>query len=83
MNGLARTILALGLLGVVATGCAGGLTPIPSGAQQVHIADTDTSLDLQPATVRAGDVYVVLDGPRQSVVLVDTEDGRPRRRRDR
>jgi hypothetical protein len=70
MNGLARTILGLGLLGGVASGCAGGLTPIPSGAQQVHIADTDTSLDLQPATVRAGDVYVVLDGPRQSVVFV-------------
>jgi hypothetical protein len=70
MNGLARTILVLGLLGGVAAGCAGGLTPIPSGAQQVHIADTETSLDLRPATVRAGNVYVVLDGPRQSVVLV-------------
>ena len=70
MNGLARATLALCLLGGVVAGCAGGLTPIPSGAQQVHIADTATSLDLQPSTVRAGDVYVVLDGPRQSVVLV-------------
>ena len=71
MNGLARAILVLGLLGGVPMGCAGGLTPIPSGAQQVHIADTETSLDLQPATVPTGDVYVVLDGPRQSVLLVE------------
>ena len=70
MNGLARTILILGLLGGIATGCSGSLTPIPSGAQQVHIADTDASLRLLPATVQAGDVYVVLDGPRQSVVFV-------------
>jgi len=70
MNGLARTILILGLLGGAAAGCAGGLTSIPSGAQQVHIADTDTSLRLLPATVHPGDVYVVLDGPRQSVVFV-------------
>jgi hypothetical protein len=70
MNGLARRVLALGLLVGLAVGCAGGLTPIPSGAQQLHIAETERSLDLQPGTVRAGDVYVVLDGPRQSVVLV-------------
>ena len=69
MNRLARTILVLGLLGGV-VGCSGGLTPIPSGAQQVHIADTESSLHLEPATVRAGSVYVVLDGPRQSVVFV-------------
>ena len=69
MNGLARVVIALSLMVGVASGC-GGLTSIPSGAQQVHIADTETSLDLQPSTVRAGEVYVVLDGPRQSVVLV-------------
>jgi len=70
MNGLARTLVVLALVGGAAIGCSDGLTPIPSGAQQIHIADTDTSLNLQPATVRAGDVYVVLDGPRQNVVLI-------------
>ncbi len=70
MSRFANTLLILGLVGGIATGCRDGLTPVPSGAQRVHIADTDTSLSLQPATVRAGDVYVVLDGPRQSVVLV-------------
>jgi hypothetical protein len=71
MIGLGRAVLALGVFVGLAAGCAGGLAPIPSGAQQVHIVDTDTSLYLRPATVRAGDVYVVLDGPRQSVVLVE------------
>jgi hypothetical protein len=69
MNGLGRAILFLGLVGVVPIGC-GGLTPIPSGAQQVHITDTETSVHAEPATVHAGDVYVVLDGPRQNVVFV-------------
>jgi hypothetical protein len=70
MNGLARRLAVLALVGGTAIGCSGGLTPIPSGAQQVHVTDTDTSLRLEPSTVRAGDVYVVLDGPRQNVVLV-------------
>ena len=70
MNSLLRAIIVVGLLGGVAAGCAGGLTPIPSGAQQVHISDADVSVGLQPAAVHAGDVYVVLDGPRQSVVFV-------------
>jgi hypothetical protein len=69
MNGLARAILAIGLVGGVPLGCT-GLTPVPSGAQQVHVTSTDSELHLQPETVRAGDVYLVLDGPRQSVVLV-------------
>ncbi len=70
MSRLARAVLMLGLAGCIATGCSGGLAPIPSGAQQVHVADSDSSLSLQPTTVHAGDVYVVLDGPRQNVLLV-------------
>ena len=69
MKGLARAILALGLVGGVLMGCS-GLTPIPSGAQQVHVTATESELHLQPTTVRAGAVFVVLDGPRESVVLV-------------
>jgi hypothetical protein len=80
MNGLTKAILTLALVAGVSTGCGSGLTPVPSGAQQVHVADTDSSLDLQPATVRAGDVFVVLDGPRQNVVFVarkNTADATP------
>ena len=77
---LAGTILPFVFVVGIATGCDAGLAPIPSGAQQVHIAATETSLSLQPATIRAGDVYVVLDGPRQNVVMVSqkrTADATP------
>lgn len=69
MKGLTRTILLLGLVGCLLVGCE-GLASIPSGVVQVHITDTESELRLQPATVPAGDVYLVLDGPRQSVVFV-------------
>ena len=68
MKRLRRAMVILSLVGVL-LGCE-GLTPIPSGAQQVHITDTETELRVQPSTVPAGDVYLVLDGPRQSVVFV-------------
>jgi hypothetical protein len=68
MKGLARAFLVLGLV-ILLLGCE-GLTPIPSGAQQVHITDGESDLRLQPATVPAGDVYLVLDGPGQGVVFV-------------
>ena len=38
-----------------------GNAPIPSGAQQVQVTVTDSSVDLQPGSVAAGDVYLVLD----------------------
>src|SRR6476659_5666410 len=41
--------------------------PIPSGAQQVHVAVTQSSVTINPKTVRAGDVYVVLEGPELHV----------------
>ena len=69
MRGLGKAILVLGLVGAVPMGCAGP-TPVPAGAQQVRVTATDTDLSLEPATVRAGDVYLVLDGPRQSIVVV-------------
>ena len=65
-----------GLVAGIPIGCSAGLAPIPADAQQVHITDTDTSLRLEPATVRAGDVYVVLDARRQNVVIVAEADGR-------
>ena len=51
--GLAATLLAL-------AACAGN-APIPSGAQQVQITVTDAGVELQPESVAAGDVYLVLD----------------------
>ena len=52
--GIAATLLAL-------AACAGN-APIPSGAQQVQITVTDEGIELQPESVPAGDVYLVLDG---------------------
>ena len=69
MRGLGKAILVLGLVGAVPMGC-GGTTPVPSGAQQVHVTATESDLRLEPTTVRAGDVYLILDGPHQSVVIV-------------
>ena len=41
--------------------------PIPPGAQQVHVAVTQASVTINPRTVRAGDIYVVLEGPELDV----------------
>ena len=51
--GMAATFLAL-------AACTGN-APIPSGAQQVHVTVTDSGVELQPDSVSAGDVYLVLD----------------------
>ena len=50
-----------------AAGCGRGQTPIPYGAQQVHVQVIGSEVLLDPVTVPAGDVYVVLDTPRSSV----------------
>ena len=36
---------------------------IPPGAQQVRVVGTGTEVRLDPPTVRAGDIYFVIDGP--------------------
>ncbi len=60
--------LAIGVLGAgVAAGSAS--SPIPSGAQQVHIVVTDETISLEPTTVRAGDVYLVLDSPADGSIV--------------
>jgi hypothetical protein len=53
-------LLAGGLMG-----CDQGppIIPIPPGAQVVHVVITESEVRLDPATVRAGDVYLVLDEP--------------------
>ncbi len=65
-----RTRIAVGVLCVVAVapvGCGRGQTPIPYGAQQLHVQVIESEVHLDPNTVSAGEVYVVLDTPRSSV----------------
>jgi hypothetical protein len=52
----------VGLLAGVIAGCSRA-TPIPPGAQQVHVTVTESEVRLDPTTVHAGDIYLVLDAP--------------------
>jgi hypothetical protein len=62
------TRLALvGLLSFAAAGCGRGQATIPPGGQQVHVSVTGENVSLDPSTVQAGDVYVVLDTPGSAV----------------
>jgi hypothetical protein len=60
--------LALGVLAATVAACSAS-SPIPSGAQQVHIVVTNEAISLEPATVRAGDVYLVLDSPAEGSIV--------------
>lgn len=73
-----RKIIAA-CLGVLAVAIAAGFwvsptfdcgTRIPSGAQVVQVTATDTELHLDSSTVRAGDVYLVLNPSAQSVSFI-------------
>jgi hypothetical protein len=70
MRPLSTAVLLLGSLAGIVAGCGRGQAPIPAGAQEVHIAVIESGLRLDRATVRAGDVYLVLDTPRSSVGFV-------------
>lgn len=54
---------ALALAASIVVGCGRGQVPIPPGAQVVHVVATESGVRLAPATVHAGDVYLVLDEP--------------------
>ena len=65
-----RRVALIGLLALVATtifACGPDRKPIPPGAQQVHAVVSGSEVHLEPSTVRAGVVYVVLDTPGASV----------------
>lgn len=64
-------VVPLGLLAALLVACGRGQRPIPPGAQQVHVVVSASGVHLEPDTVRAGDVYVVLDTPRSSVGFVE------------
>jgi hypothetical protein len=72
MSGIARFVVIIGLLTGGLTGCESS-TSIPSGAQQVHVTATTSDVHLDPATARAGDVYLVLDVPDGGVNLIQTQ----------
>jgi len=68
--------VALALAGTLG-GCETA-TAIPAGAQQVHVDATGATVRLDPTTVRAGDVYLVVDLPPEDAQLAMLdESGRP------
>jgi hypothetical protein len=70
---LARFGVACLLAGAI-VGCESP-TPIPAGAQVVHVTMTESSVVLEPHTVRAGDVYLMLDSPPSgSLTFVTGQD---------
>jgi hypothetical protein len=71
-------VILTGLLAGVLAGCSWrGNVPIPPGAQVVHLVATESEVRLDPATVHAGDVYLVLDAPLDGafhfVALIGTD----------
>jgi hypothetical protein len=60
-------VVLLGLLNGALVGCGRGQTPVPPGGQKVHVTVSDSEVRLDPATVRAGDVYVVTETPGSTV----------------
>ena len=65
-------VLVAGVLAaLLAAAC--GSTTVPAGAQVVHVVATEQSITLTPNSVRAGDVYLMLDGPSTSILFVQAQ----------
>lgn len=62
-------IAGIVLLIVTLVGCTTG-TAIPPGAQTVNVVASDTAVRVDPTTVHAGNVYLVLAVPQRGVELV-------------
>jgi hypothetical protein len=71
-----RAILLLVAAAMAIDGCSRS-APIPAGAQQVHVVITESSVRLAPSTVRAGDVYLVLDAPPDGSLFFFSRGGSP------
>jgi hypothetical protein len=65
-----RSCLWLVLAVLLVVGCGRGQEAVPAGAQLVAVSATGSEVHLDPATVRAGDVYVVLETAGSSVGFV-------------
>jgi hypothetical protein len=66
-------VILIALLASALVGCEPGPISVPSGAQAVHVIATTSEVRLSPATVRAGDVYLVLEGPVENAELVERQ----------
>ena len=64
---LATMVGLVCVLSIALAGCGRGQTPVPAGAQLLHVSVVGSEVRLDPPTVPAGDVYVVLDTPGSSV----------------
>jgi hypothetical protein len=59
---------------LVLAGCSRAES-IPSGAQQVHVVVADSEVLIEPATVRAGELYLVVDAPADaSITFIERKD---------
>ncbi len=61
-SALGTGLVLTGLLAGLVVGCSLSGVRVPPGGQQVHVVGTGTGVRLDPPTVRAGDVYLVIDG---------------------
>jgi hypothetical protein len=61
MRRIGTLVILFGSIANVIAGCGTAHTPVPAGAHQVHVVATASDLRVSPATVHAGDVYVVMD----------------------
>ena len=67
--------LAVGLLVTIAlAGCEPGPIAIPPGAQEIHAIVSGDTVRLEPATVQAGTIYLVVDAPGTTVFFVEGQD---------
>lgn len=67
-------VIFVAVLAVFLTGIAHGHMPIPAGAEVVHVTISASGVaQIEPATVHAGDVYLVLDTPRSQVAFTQDE----------
>jgi hypothetical protein len=77
---LQRSTVLLVLAVLLLVGCGRAQEAVPADAQLVTVSVTGSAVRLDPTTVRAGDVYVVLETPNASVGFVQrksTAEERP------
>jgi len=66
-----RVAIVFALFAGALAGCSRA-TPIPPGAQVVHVAITASGVRLDPSTIHAGDVYLEIDEPMDgSIAFVE------------
>jgi hypothetical protein len=69
----ARSLVLASIAVTALLGCDGHapVIVIPDGGQVVHAVIAGGAIRLDPATARAGDVYLVVDTPDTSVVFIE------------